>query len=111
MQERATGDVIRSLRRKREWTQRQLAAEAGVPLRTLASYEGEGVEPPLSTAGRIAAALGVPVDALIVRPSVADDTKRVDGVPHSEDTDIPLNKTAPVATFAGATTGADAKEL
>jgi transcriptional regulator with XRE-family HTH domain len=50
---------LRTLRRRRGWTQDQLAEAAGVGPATVARIEAGGAQPRVSTMTRIAAALGV----------------------------------------------------
>ena len=76
---------LRTLRRRRGWTQAQLAEAAGVGVATITRLEAAGVAPRPSTLARIAAALGVRIpdvdefgdDEL---PRVADQRVRYD--PH-----------------------------
>ena len=50
---------LRTLRRRRGWTQDQLAEASGVGSATIARIEGGGAVPRVSTMTRIAQALGV----------------------------------------------------
>ena len=62
------GQRVRAARTGRDWTLRELAAEAGVDHTTLSKIEnGRGTR--FAIAGRIAAAFGVPLAALL--PAVA----------------------------------------
>jgi transcriptional regulator with XRE-family HTH domain len=51
-------DLVRDLRRRAGWSQRALAAKAGVPQPTIAEIEGGRREPSLSLLGRLAEATG-----------------------------------------------------
>lgn len=62
---------VRRLRKAESWTRETLAKQAKIGLRTLERIEdGEegGTSPKLDTVIRIAAALGVTVDALLATP-------------------------------------------
>ena len=59
------GSVIREHRTARGMTTVELAAQAGISLRALNYIESSATWPRLDTAARIAAALRIPVDALI----------------------------------------------
>jgi transcriptional regulator with XRE-family HTH domain len=59
------GERIRVLRDRRDWLQRELAAAAGLPLRTIGRIERGEVDVRLSTLTKIADALGVPLKALM----------------------------------------------
>lgn len=63
---------IRSLREARGWTREQLAAQAGVPARTLVRLESEGpLQPGFFTVGALAGALGVSMDELLEETSLS----------------------------------------
>lgn len=61
-------DGLEVLRRRRlaGWTQHQLAAKAGVNVRTITRIERNYVTPNVATLARIAQALGVTVADLVV---------------------------------------------
>jgi transcriptional regulator with XRE-family HTH domain len=54
---------IRSLRHGRGWTQAELAAAANLATLTVTAYEAGKTTPSASALGRLAEALGCPVDA------------------------------------------------
>jgi transcriptional regulator with XRE-family HTH domain len=58
---------LKELRVKREWTQAQLAAEAGLSQQAIAAWERGKREPGLLALGKLCAALGVPCTAFIPR--------------------------------------------
>ncbi len=62
MDDPSVGERMKRLRERKAWTQEQLAATSGVSVRTVQRAE-EGVMS-ADTLGTLAAALGVPVDAL-----------------------------------------------
>lgn len=64
---RAFGHALAVARDRRGWTQKDLAAASGVPLRTIASYEAEGVNAKVKTALVLADTLGVSLDQLVGR--------------------------------------------
>ena len=60
---------IRDLRTARGWTQRDLAARAGLEVAMMARIDGNPLaEPSLPTALKLADALGVPIIELIEEP-------------------------------------------
>ena len=59
------GDVIKAYRLARGFSQTGLARRAGVPQGTLSRIEGGHQVPSTGTLGRLAAALGAPVDELL----------------------------------------------
>lgn len=61
--------AVRSTRRSRGLSLDQLAARAGVSKGALVALEGAAANPTLGTLVRLADALGVPVSALVERPS------------------------------------------
>lgn len=61
----AVGDRIRAKRESKGWLQRELAAAAGLPLRTIGRIERGEVDVRLSTLAKIAVALGVPLKELM----------------------------------------------
>ena len=63
--EAVVGDRIRALREGRGWLQRELAAVAQLPVRTVGRIERGEVDVRLSTVAKIAAALGVPLKELM----------------------------------------------
>lgn len=67
-----TGDLIREAREARGFSQAKLAALIDVAPSTVYRWETGGSEPPFSTAGRLARALDVPLDALLVHVPEAD---------------------------------------
>lgn len=70
------GQTIAKLRDERQWTQRELAEHAGVPLRTIQDIELDKVrKPQRKTAQRLAAALDIEGDARETRQSWANDVQ------------------------------------
>jgi transcriptional regulator with XRE-family HTH domain len=65
------GTRLKCLRTRAGLTQAALAERAGVPLTTLRNWEHDRREPLVSTAGKLARALGVSLD-LLVENSEAD---------------------------------------
>ena len=59
------GRRLKGGRRRRGWTQVELAAATGVGLATIRRIEQADFEPRLATARRLAAALGVRVEWLV----------------------------------------------
>lgn len=59
------GERIRVRREKKEWLQRELAASAGLPVRTIGRVERGQVDVRLSTLSKIAQALGVNLRELL----------------------------------------------
>jgi len=59
------GTRLKRLRAAAGLTQAALADRAGVPLTTLRNWEHDRREPLVTTAGKLARALGVSVDALL----------------------------------------------
>jgi transcriptional regulator with XRE-family HTH domain len=53
------GERVRLLRRRRGWTQRELAERAGVTHTTIVRLERGGSDPNISTIRKVAEALGV----------------------------------------------------
>ena len=62
---REIGQKIREQRERRRWLQRDLAAAAGVPVRTVGRIERGEVDVRLSTLGKIADALGMSLTKLL----------------------------------------------
>ena len=62
---RSIAATVRRLRAEREWNQRQLAEAAGLSKRTVEWIEGGKRGAQMSTYGRIARALGVPITELL----------------------------------------------
>jgi len=63
--EHRVGDSIRKTRESKGLLQRELAAAAGLPLRTIGRIERGEVDVRLSTLAKIAVALGVPLKELM----------------------------------------------
>jgi transcriptional regulator with XRE-family HTH domain len=59
------GERIRVRREKKEWLQRELAKEAGLPVRTVGRIERGEVDMRLSTLAKIARALGATLTDLV----------------------------------------------
>jgi transcriptional regulator with XRE-family HTH domain len=59
------GEIIRLLRQRRGWTQRELAERAGVTQTTIVRLEGGRSEAMISTIRKIAEALGVPPSEIL----------------------------------------------
>jgi transcriptional regulator with XRE-family HTH domain len=61
------GQLLKAVRQHVGWTQLQLADKSGVPVGTVRDYEQGKRDPLLSTAGKLADALGVSLDVLAGR--------------------------------------------
>lgn len=61
---RTFGKNLKTARTELNWSQDRLAAASGVPLGTLRDYEDGNCEPLLSTAWKLAIALGMSLDSL-----------------------------------------------
>jgi transcriptional regulator with XRE-family HTH domain len=72
MTETHIGTRIRDARRARGLTQKQLAQELNIPVRTLRAYEQNKCVPDGETLHRIARALDFPVDYFLRKPMVSD---------------------------------------
>lgn len=59
------GDIIKSLRKEKGFTQETFASEINIPRTTYANYEANKREPSIEMLKRIAKALEVPLDILI----------------------------------------------
>lgn len=59
------GQVIRAARRRRRWSQEQLAQAADLNRSYLGEIERGVVSPSLATMGKLALALGAPIAALV----------------------------------------------
>jgi transcriptional regulator with XRE-family HTH domain len=72
------GEKLKELRMFARWTQIQLADESGVPLGTIRDYEQGKRDPLLSTAQKLAHALGQPLDvfSFVQVPKGKSQTKR-----------------------------------
>lgn len=73
------GTRIRSIRAKRNLTQQQLADLAKIPRATLASVERDDANPSLAVVHKIALALDITIDQLIV-----EQHQRVQSITHSD---------------------------
>lgn len=62
---RAFGEAVRLMRKRRGWSQEQLAEAAGLDRTYISGLERGTRNPALSTQERIAAALGVPLHDLL----------------------------------------------
>lgn len=62
---------IRAQRTKQKMTQQELAHATGIERATLSRYETGKREPPLSAAAKIASALNISIDDLIIREEAA----------------------------------------
>lgn len=60
-----TGQRIKEARKKAGLTQKELGAKLGITYQTLAQWENDLRNPKIETLQRIAAALGIPVSALV----------------------------------------------
>ncbi|MBI2389798.1 MAG: helix-turn-helix domain-containing protein [Deltaproteobacteria bacterium] len=70
------GEAIRAARWVREWTQAELAAEAGLSPNYVARLERGELGPSLWVAHRLAQALGIGLDALLVNAKSAPPLAR-----------------------------------
>jgi len=57
--------MLRQLRKKKDWSQGQLAQKAGIDLQKVSKYERGVSSPPIATLIDIAKALGVSLDYLV----------------------------------------------
>jgi len=67
MSKNGLGERVKKYRELRGWTQKTLAENSGVSLRTIKYIEQQGKEPTLRIARRIAKALDISIIALIER--------------------------------------------
>lgn len=84
-------EKVKALRLSKGLSARTFGAKVGVIDRSIRRYEAGEMEPPLSTAGRMARVLGVPLDDLYVHEQDRS---------HSGDP-APENTRAPIASRAG----------
>ena len=63
------GERLAQLRKAAGYTQVELAQELGISQRMVAYYESPNANPPANLLPRIAAALGITIDALFGRPA------------------------------------------
>ena len=69
------GEKVSGRRRKKNWTQEDLAREAGVPQSVISRIErGERKNPSIDVVRRLAEALGVTIDYLAGAYEEAEDT-------------------------------------
>jgi len=59
------GDKLRTLRKERGWTQKELEERTGVAQRNISSYEAGKLKPSARTLRRFADAFGLPVEELL----------------------------------------------
>ncbi|HWM93493.1 MAG TPA: helix-turn-helix transcriptional regulator [Thermoanaerobaculia bacterium] len=78
------GERISRLRRRRRWTQRELAKRAGARAAQISRYERGGHEPRLDVLSRIARALDTTTDFLITGSEPAGDARFRTLVPRLE---------------------------
>jgi transcriptional regulator with XRE-family HTH domain len=81
------GIRIRAIRAKRNLTQQQLADLADIPRATLASVERDDANPSLAVVHKIATALGVRIDDLIVESHQRIQAIRKASMPQNESAD------------------------
>lgn len=62
--ERTAADLIRLARRRRQWTQAELARRVGMPASQLCAYESSAKQPSAATLDRILRAAGMELGAL-----------------------------------------------
>lgn len=65
------GENLKALRKKKGWTQQQLAEVAGIKLTHISTLEKNDSDPKLSTIGKLIEALGCSANDLIVTPGKA----------------------------------------
>jgi len=65
------GENLKALRKKKGWTQQQLAEAAGIKLTHISTLEKNDSDPKLSTIGKLIEALGCSANDLIVAPGKA----------------------------------------
>lgn len=70
------GDAIRSARRTLDWTQAQLAANAGLSANYVARLERGELGPSLWVAHRLATALGTSIDSMVAGLKIAPPIAR-----------------------------------
>ena len=78
VQHAGIGGMIRARRQKLDLTLQEVSSEAGISTGYLSLIERDKVTPALTTLSRIAAALGVGIDAFVGRPEPADCVTRAD---------------------------------
>lgn len=72
------GNAVRARRRSLNLNQRSLADQVGMDVVTISRIENGHINTSLSSAAKLADALGVSIDALLggaARPSIPDDTR------------------------------------
>ena len=80
-QMKVNGNLVRALREEKSWSQEHLASASGLSVRTVQRVEAECVASS-ETRLALAAALGIPVAALVVTsPGAIDDVFRLWRVP------------------------------
>lgn len=72
---------ILAIRRRRNWSQSQLANRAGIPRSTIANMESGDGNPSLTNLAGVSAALGVGIEELVARPRSACSLIRAADVP------------------------------
>ncbi len=64
-------NILRQLRKNRDWSQGQLAQKAGIDLQKVSKYERGVSSPPITTLVKIAKALEVSLDYLVTGKSIS----------------------------------------
>src|SRR6056297_48843 len=72
---------VRSLRRRRNMSQEQLALRAGMPRSTVTNIESGGANPSLGNLALLSTALGVGIEEILSRPRSECQLLRAAGVP------------------------------
>lgn len=86
-------EMVKEKRKAAGYSAATFGRAIGVSPRHLRRYEAGDIEPPISIAGLMARALGVPLDDLYVHEPEDDQSSNGRGEPHSEDQPDPLAAT------------------
>ena len=70
-------DILRRLRKNKDWSQGQLAQQAGIDLQKISKYERGVSSPPIKTLVKIAKALDVSLDYLVIGKTRAEKVKNI----------------------------------
>lgn len=91
------GNLLRRARRRREWSQAEMARRAGIPASQLCAYETGAKQPGVATLARILAAAGATLSAADPRldryrqaAELADALMLVDAMPAPRPREAPL---------------------
>lgn len=90
--------MVRERRKEAGYSAATFGQAIGVSARQVRRYESGEIDPPLSTAGLMARALGLPLDDLFIHEPEADKPSTADGTTHGDRT---AGKQSPVPAHNG----------